>query len=306
MKEFLTTPISKNISRIALLSFVILCSILFIYRISTYTYLTVEFNDARPVRNKIPVYYKGYRIGKVEKIRPSHDFQSTKVTLVLYPKHLKLPNNTTALLTREKRENRFETDFINLIYPENPSDINLKDGDNILGITTVDIESFFSEKAISGELDAITHNANTLLEELQTTSQALTLLMNILQDTVNENRPSIKIMTSNLAEMSNQFRIFATKLNSSINENELQSTFGNFNKTSENFTKTSNNLNSITENINNKNQQISNTLTDVEKVANNVAIITTGLKNTMSKNFAGFRLLFGKPIKQINCKDICD
>ena len=81
MKEFLTSPISKQVSRIALLIFVILCSVLFIYRLLTYTYLTVEFNEARPVRNKIPVYYKGYRIGKVDKIKPSKDFKSTKRVL---------------------------------------------------------------------------------------------------------------------------------------------------------------------------------------------------------------------------------
>ena len=85
MKKFLTSPISKQVSRIALLAFVILSSLLFIYRVLTYTYITIEFNEARPVRNKISVYYKGYRIGKVEKIKPSKDFKSTKVTIVLYP-----------------------------------------------------------------------------------------------------------------------------------------------------------------------------------------------------------------------------
>lgn len=301
MKEFLTSPISKQVSRIALLAFVILSSLLFIYRVLTYTYITIEFNEARPVRNKISVYYKGYRIGKVEKIKPSKDFKSTKVTIVLYPKHLKLPINTTALLTREKRGGRFETDFINLLYPDEPSEAILRSGDSILGFTTVDIESFFSDKAISGELDAITKNANSLLEELQTTSQALTLLMQILQDTVNENRPSIKIMTGNLAEMSEELKGFASKLNNSVNQDEVQSTLSNFNQTSTNIVTISKNLDELTNSINSKSTQISNTIDDANKIANNIEIITTGLKNTMSKNFAGFRLLFGKPINKTNC-----
>ena len=301
MKKFLTSPISKQVSRIALLAFVILSSLLFIYRVLTYTYITIEFNEARPVRNKISVYYKGYRIGKVEKIKPSKDFKSTKVTIVLYPKHLKLPINTTALLTREKRGGRFETDFINLLYPDEPSEAILRSGDSILGFTTVDIESFFSDKAISGELDAITKNANSLLEELQTTSQALTLLMQILQDTVNENRPSIKIMTGNLAEMSEELKGFASKLNNSVNQDEVQSTLSNFNQTSTNIVTISKNLDELTNSINSKSTQISNTIDDANKIANNIEIITTGLKNTMSKNFAGFRLLFGKPINKTNC-----
>ena len=88
MKEFLTSQISQKTSRIALLIFVILCILMCVYRVKTYTYITVEFNDARPVRNKIPVYYKGYRIGKVQKIKPNDNFQTTLVTIVLYPKNL--------------------------------------------------------------------------------------------------------------------------------------------------------------------------------------------------------------------------
>lgn len=305
MKEFLTSPISKQVSRIALLIFVILCSVLFIYRLLTYTYLTVEFNEARPVRNKIPVYYKGYRIGKVDKIKPSKDFKSTKITIVLYPRHLQLPSNTTALLTRDKRGNNFETDFINLIYPEEPTETILKSGDNIIGVTTVDIESFFSEKAISGELDAITKNANSLLEDLQTTSQALTMLMQILQDTVNENRPAIKNTTENLAEMSNQLKNFATKLNNSVDQKEIQSTLSNLNETSNNVVTITNDLNSITKSINTKTSNITNSLNNADKITNDLATITTGLKTTMSKNFAGFRLLFGKPINYNNDKNNC-
>ena len=226
MKEFLTSQINQKTSRIALLIFVILSILMCVYRIKTYTYLTVEFNDARPVRNKIPVYYKGYRIGKVEKIKPSDNFQTTLVTIVLYPKNLKLPKNTTALLTREKRE-RKEIDFINLLYPEKPSEVMLISGDTINGFTTVDIENYFSSKALTGELDALTNNANSLMESFKLTSDALTEFLNVLTATVDENRPAIKIMTNNLAQMSNSFRLFALKLNNSINESQLKNTFTN-------------------------------------------------------------------------------
>lgn len=313
MKEFLTQPIAKNVSRIALLIFIILGSLLFIYRILTYTYLTVEFNQARPVRNKIPVYYKGYRIGKVEKIRPSKDFLSTNVTIVLYPRHLKLPINTTALLTREKRGEHYETDFINLLYPEEPSEATLKSGDKIIGVTTIDIESFFSEKAVSGELDIITKNVNTLLEELQSTSKALSQLMGVLQDTVDENRPSIKTMTGNLATMSNELKNFAAKLNNSLDDKEIKSTLSNFNQTSSNVVTTSKNLEEITKNIdemtselNKETQNITSAIKNASRITHNIERITTGIKNTMSKNFAGFRLMFGKPIQKVNCKQLCD
>ena len=303
MKEFLTSPITKTTSRAALLIFILLCTIMCIYRFHTYTYLTVVFNDARPVRNKIPVYYKGYRIGKVEKIKPSDDFKSTMVTIVLYPKNLRLPSNTTALLTREKRERR-EIDFVNLIYPEEPSELPLRSGDRINGFTTVDIESYFSSKALSGDLDKITNNINELLESLDATSKALTVLMNALTDTVNENRPSIKIMTGNLARMSDSLRLFAFKLNSSINQQQLQNTFTNFDKTSSNAVITTDNLDGITKNINiftndlNKNSpDIAKTISNAQVITCNIAEITSGLRSTLSQNFGGLRLIFGKPVK---------
>lgn len=311
MKEFLTTQISQKTSRIALLIFVILCVIMCIFRFKTYTYLTVEFNDARPVKNKIPVYYKGYRIGKVENIKPSDNFQTTLVTIVLYPRDLKLPENTTALLTREKRD-RKEVDFINLIYPENPSELMLKDGDKINGFTTVDIESYFSSKAITGELDALTNNANQLMESLKLTSDALTEFLNVLTETVDENRPSIKIMTGNLAQMSNSFRLFALKINNSMSENQLKNTFSNLDKTSSSVVVTTQNIEGITQNIdsitgdiNSQGAQISSSIANAEAITKNLADITGGIRNTMSKNFGGLRLLFGKSINSPKCERTC-
>ena len=311
MKEFLTKAITQKTARIALITFVILSALVCVYRFKTYTYLTVEFNDARPVRNKIPVYYKGYRIGKVEKIKPNDNFQSTLVTIVLYPKNLKLPENTTALLTKEKRE-RKEIDFINLIYPEKPSSISLKNGDRINGFMTVDIENYFSSKALTGELDALTNNANSLMESLKLTSDALTEFLNVLTDTVDENRPSIKIMTNNLAQMSNSFRIFALKMNNSINENQLKNTFSNVDKTSSSIVETGKNIEGITKNIDSitgdissQGAEISSSIANAEIITQNLADITGGIKNTMSKNFGGLRLIFGKPINARKCKRTC-
>lgn len=312
MKEFIKSEISIKTSRIALIIFAILAGLLCLYRFKTYTYVTVEFKETRPVRNKIPVYLKGYRIGKVEKIIPSEDFQTTKVTIVLFPKKLKLPSNTTAILTREKRD-RKEVDFINLVYPESPSKVYLENGDIIQGSSTVDIESFFSKKALSGELDAITGNVNKLLESLQSTSEALTQLMEILSDTVNENRPSIKIMTNNLAQASNNLRMFSLKINNSVSNNQMKDTFKNIDNTTKNITTTTQNVSNISQNIEDitteidkKLPQISNSISNTELIAYNLAIITGGLKNTMSKNFGGLRLLFGKPINIPKCKKTCN
>ena len=310
MKEILTANISKQTSRIALLIFIILCVILYFYRMTTYTFLIVEFNDARPVRNKIPVYYKGYRVGKVEKIKPNKDFTSTMVYIVLYTPHIKLPGNTTALLTREKRD-RNEFDFINLIYPEHPSETFLKNGDRLTGFATVDIQDFFSQKAKSRELDIMKNNINGLLTSLTDTAEALTGLFQILQDTVNENRPNIKTTTTNLASMSDNLKLFSKKLNNSINEKQLKNTLSNVDATSGSVVITSKNLEDITKNIdaitgsvNTSMPQVTTSLSTTERIVKNVEEITTGINCTLRQSFGGLRLIFGKPIKMTPCKCI--
>ncbi len=74
---------------------------IYIYKITTYTYVTAKFSELRPIHEKLPVYYKGLVIGKAREQRHSDDFNHTLIRLVLYPKNLLLPDNTTVLLKKK-------------------------------------------------------------------------------------------------------------------------------------------------------------------------------------------------------------
>lgn len=308
MKEFFTSEITKETSRIALLIFIVLMTVLYFYRMHTYTYINAEFTSSRPVKNKIPVYFKGYRVGKVEKITLSPDFKSTMVTIVLYPSNIKLPSNTTALLTKEK-DNRREYDYINLLYPDTPAKSILEDGDRVTGFTTVDINDYLSQKAISGELDEIKDNTNKLLSSLTSTSEALFGLFDILRETVDENRPALKATTSNLAATTDNLKNFSLKLNNSIDETKIQSTISNIDKTSSSAITTGKNLESITNDIHNITSEINKTMPHISSsiakthsITKNIDEITKGTSKSLKKNFGGIRILFGKTITPSDCE----
>ena len=55
-----------------------------------------EFSELGPFYKTMPVYYKGYKIGKTGKVRPSKDFKTTLVSIIFYPEELKLPANVSA------------------------------------------------------------------------------------------------------------------------------------------------------------------------------------------------------------------
>ena len=92
-----------------LLKYLILSGILISIGVSYYfyrtrTYVTAEFKNLRPFHDRAPIYYNGFKIGKVVRVRPNKTYTATIVTLRLHPMDLRLPVNITANLKREKNK----------------------------------------------------------------------------------------------------------------------------------------------------------------------------------------------------------
>ena len=79
------------------------------YFYKTNTYITAEFKNLRPFHDRAPIYYNGFKIGKVVKVRPNKTYTSTIVTMRLHPHDLKLPVNISVNLKKEK--NRWDKKF---------------------------------------------------------------------------------------------------------------------------------------------------------------------------------------------------
>ena len=135
MKQFLSKH--KTLFLLFMTGIIIFLGV-YIYQILNYTYITVQFDNLRPFREKLEVFYNGFEIGHTIKVMPDKDYKTTLVKIALHPQDLKLPYNITIKLKREKHHDK-KIDFLELIYPEKPSKYLLKNGDIVTGKATVDI-----------------------------------------------------------------------------------------------------------------------------------------------------------------------
>ena len=135
----------------------------------TNTYITIQFDELEPFENNMPVYYKGFKVGRTRSIKPSKDFKHTFVQVVINYDNLKLPKNTTAIVKkRDKGEYRNALDYIELEYPDSPSIIFLKNGSIIKGTSSLDWNTLFAQQASDGKLDGLGQSVTDLMDNLNT------------------------------------------------------------------------------------------------------------------------------------------
>lgn len=281
-------------------------SILFIFALTlwglnnmTHKRITAEFTELAPFSRNMPVYYKGFKVGKSVSIKPNKNYTATRIKLVLYPADLVLPANIGARV--KKRDKEF--DYIEIEYPTSPAIRKLRSGDIIEGKTSIDFKDILQQQADSGALDEVGDKLSDVLDSVKETSDALTGLFEILQETVAQNQKNLETTTSNLAQMSKNINRLTYKVDDAMTEKQLKNISNRLSLTSNHLERTTRNLENITKNINDSTQSLNSTMNGINTSVQNVSGITCdvrkityGLSNTMQKNFLGFRLLFGKAI----------
>lgn len=280
------------------LLFVMLIFLFYVWiRMLTNTYITIQFDKLEPFEANMPVYYKGFKVGRTRNIKPSKDFKHTYISVVLNYDGLKLPKNTTAVVKkRDKGEYHKSLDYIELEYPDSPSIYYLKTGSIIKGTTSLDWNALISEQADNGELDNIAHGINDLLKNLNDTSVALTQIFTTVNDILSENRPNLLSASENLSGMAGNLYDVTCRINNSFSQKRLDNTFGSVEGTSKNFDSTSKNIDEITSNINDMMPYINATIVDVNSTVCNINQISAGILKTLQKRMGLMKLLVGKPI----------
>lgn len=267
----------------------------------TNTYVTAEFKNLRPFHEHAPVYYNGFKIGRVVKTRPNNEYTATIVTMELHPNNLRLPVNIIANLKKEKDRNDNKFDYIDIIYPEKPSGYYIKDGDRIAGKTTVELETYLANQD-PDSLDAIKADIAETVKNLNITVQTLGDLFSSLNSMVQDVKPNVVQASSdlttssaNIVKVSQNIDTFTGNINSSLNEERMNSTAADFQSTSKN-------VKIMTAEINNSLPQVQCAIYQANKVLCNLNEMTAGLNRTMKKPFGGFRLFFGRPLGKNECK----
>lgn len=270
-----------------------------IYRLNNLK-VTAVFDELEPFPHNINVYYKGFRLGRSTKVYPSKDFTQTYVDMTLNMDDFSLPDNITAKVkTKNKR------DYIELIYPDMPSVTYLKNKAKIKGEKGVNFASYFQEQADSGNLDDLTDSLSDTVESAGQTMDALTDLFHTANDILVDLRPSLKesgenlvLTTRNLTVTTDNLAEISIGLNRSAKPKILDNTFSNIELITRNLELTTSNTALLTKRADSETVALLNCLIkNTNKVVLNINDIIKGFKATLSKRFAGMRLIFGKPLE---------
>ena len=257
------------------------------YKLLSQTIIYAQFDKLRPFHEKAPVYFRGYKIGKVIKIQPTDNYQNTVVTIVLYPKNLQLPLNTVAQLKVHKTR-WLHRDYIDLHYPTNPTPQMLKRGSKIQGKSSIDIHSYLS--SIPHEsYEKMEENAAGILENLNDTTGMLYSVFALINGILTDAEPDIKSAFNNFAQTTNSSKEIMKKFDNSISEIQLKESLNNI------YSSTTHAKTAIS-NLTEPTSQIDKTIYGVNYLLENINEIVCGVKYTMRKRFSGLRLLLGRII----------
>lgn len=265
------------------------------YIYKTSTFITAEFKNLRPFHDRAAIYYNGFKIGKVVKVRPNKNYTATIVTMQLFPHDMKLPINTLAVLKKERDRRNKKFDFIDLVAPEEASVYFLKDGDRISGKTTVELDTYLSNQD-PDSLEAIKSDLAESVKNLNITIQTLGDLFATLNSMAEDVKPNVVKASSDLSASSENFvtvshniNTFTGNINTSLNKERMNSTASDIEAVSKN-------VKTMTTEFNKTVPKIGCTVQEINRVLCNVEEMTAGLNRTMKKPFGGLRLIFGSPI----------
>lgn len=271
-------------------------------------FITAKFTESGPLYKNMPVFYKGYKIGKTRKVSLSKDYKSTLLTIKLFPEKPKLPEDIVAKVKRLDSG----TDYIDLLPPDEPSSILLKRWSIIDGEPVFDLDAFLSDIADSGLIVPLIQTFSDTLVSLNKTSTEIGNLAKDSRLILKDNRQNIKQTTNDLAKTSNGLTKFTSNLNTSITKERINNTSSSVDKSASNILSTTESVKNIaasvdcaTRNLDKTMAKLDCTISEVNTVASNVKVITKGIKETMCKKFAGARMIFGKPLKNKDCCQNC-
>lgn len=291
----------NNLYKSLILLGILLAIAIAYYIYKTNTYVTAEFKNLRPFHDRAPIYYNGFKIGRVVKVRPNRTYTSTIVTLELHPHDLKLPVNMSANVKKERNRWNRKFDYIDLVYPDKPSGFYLKDGDRISGSTTVELDTYLANQDPES-LEAMKSDAAETIKNLNITIQTLGDLFSTLNSMAEDVKPNVVKASSDLSESTSNFvkvsenaTSVTGNINGTLSEQRLDST-------AKNVQVVTRNVKLMTNEFNKTIPQIGCTINEMNKVLCNIEEMTDGLNCTMRKPFGGLRLIFGSPVSKKKCQ----
>lgn len=275
-----------------IIAILVIIFLFYLFYILGTTKITIKFEDLEPLKQHLPVYYNGFKLGHTTSIYPSQDYKSMMVDIRVVLKKLKLPVNTTAVLRRKEKK-----DYIELEYPDAPYLQTLRHKDVIEGHLGIDFEHFLQDQAENGGFDQIKDNVNNTIISAGDTFEALTEMINVVTDILKDAQPVIQDSINNVNITSKNLADSSSHIKNSINKGYIDKSLYNLQVTSDNLVLTTQNTSGFTDGLNKQSSILVNCLLkNLNIVVANINQIIVGIGNTLSKKFGGLRLFFGNTL----------
>lgn len=306
-KQF--SVLSKSKLIIFILIILIITTAFWLYRDYSQFNFTIKFSETGPLRTRLPVFFKGYRIGEIRKVSLTDDYKYSLAKIVLYPQNPKLSKDITAKV----KHHDVIKDYIELANTDEPSTELLKKGDIIDGEKGFDLQDFLADIQNADVIVPMLQSFSDTLTSIKGTSNKIGIFFTDSRSILQDNKQNLNETTKYLVQSTKSMKKLTSRLNNSISDDKINNTTGNINKSSanileasENIKKISQNVNCATRNLDQTMAKIDCTLADTKLITSNVKTITCGFKETLGKRLGGFRIIFGKPVKNNACCKSCN
>lgn len=277
---------------------ILLISVFFIYRFfeSDNADILVEFQKMRPIKEKVNVYYNGFKVGRTAGLKPC-DHSKNICSKVRLDKNLMiLPKNIEIKLKQKKiSDNKFE-DYMEIQYPVSPDFETIKDGAIIKGEVASGFHNYLNEEVSYSDMEMIKQNLISATDNLNKASGILVDILSSIDDVTSNSKQNSKLLISNLNKTVSNLSLLIGKIDNSLDDKVIRSIFYNVDDSTKNLNGTLENIRNFTYELNSGSGDITGTMNSLNSISRNIDEIVQGVNCTLQKPFGGLRLIFGTPV----------
>ncbi|HIS54225.1 TPA: hypothetical protein IAA82_04635, partial [Candidatus Galligastranaerophilus gallistercoris] len=277
---------------------ILIISVFFIYRFfeSDNADILVEFQKMRPIKEKVNVYYNGFKVGRTAGLKPC-DHSKNICSKVRLDKNLMiLPKNIEIKLKQKKiSDNKFE-DYMEIQYPVSPDFETIKDGAIIKGEVASGFHNYLNEEVSYSDMEMIKQNLISATDNLNKASGILVDILSSIDDVASNSKQNSKLLISNLNKTVSNLSLLIGKIDNSLDDKVIRSIFYNVDDSTKNLNGTLENIRNFTYELNSGSGDITGTMHSLNSISRNIDEIVQGVNCTLQKPFGGLRLIFGAPV----------
>jgi len=297
-----------------------------------YTFFVTYKRPTRLIAGN-PIYFRGIRVGRIEKVALAADTNSTDVTMGIFANKLRL-SKTVHIHTREELISGQR--YIEIVPPDQPvvGEDYIHNGDKLVGIEPVNLDKFEEQlshiaehkgieklvdsthetisqlKGVSIETQQFLHNTegptNRALKQFTETSRRVSVMANSVNGFTNSAKGAIPKMVSasqRLVSNTNEIPQTLEAVDSAAKQTNKTLTTFNTQLIQSNLLPTlSNTLSEFNTMLGSGNA--TNLFQSLSQTSARIDCTTAQASHIMGQRFPGFKMLFGKPGGGYSCDNI--